>query len=98
MFLRRHKRQDRDIWKKTRQRIWRRDDRQCVKCGKKVLLRACHIDHKKELCKGGSNRDTNLRTLCPPCHVLRREFSHRGMTAGALKKGWIGPGWRDKSW
>ena len=92
------KRQDRGEWSETRKRIWERDEKKCVRCGKEVEINKCHIDHIKDASKGRSNKDENLRTLCPPCHVLRKEMSHRGMTASALKKGWIGPGWRDEVW
>ncbi len=40
----------------------------------------------------------NLRTLCRRCHVLRKDFGHRGMIGKALKDGIIGPGWRNETW
>ncbi len=106
-FLRIHKRQDNDIWRKTRKRIWERDERKCVRCGIEVVLSrkearltkkaVANIDHIIRVKKGG-NKDENLRTLCKRCHVLRKDFGHRGMIAKALKESIIGPGWREEVW
>jgi 5-methylcytosine-specific restriction protein A len=64
--------------------------------------RACHIDHIVPLWRGvaagGTNADENLRTLCRRCHVLRIDPGHRGMIAEALKRGVIGPDYRDHLW
>ena len=105
--MRIHKRQDRDIWNKTRKRVWERDDKKCVRCGVEVVLTrkevretkkaVANIDHIVRVKKGG-NKDENLRTLCKRCHVLRKDMAHRGMGATALKEGIIGPGWRDEVW
>lgn len=91
------KRQPRDIWHVTRERIWIRDGCKCVKCSIPLLLNECHIDHIKSG-KLGTNHDSNLRTLCRRCHVLRADHRHRGMVANALKKGIIPPDWRELVW
>ena len=92
------KRQDFDVWRKTRERVWNRDSGICQHCKEPTDLKKCHIDHIQEVSKGGSNKDENLRTLCPTCHSLRKEFTHRGMCASALKKGYIDADWRNKVW
>lgn len=91
------KRQPRELWQITRARIWTRDGGICVRCKVDVLLDACHIDHIKSG-RLASNADTNLRTLCRRCHVLRADMRHRGMIAKALSDGIIPPNWRELVW
>jgi hypothetical protein len=62
-----------------------------------VALEECHIDHIKSG-KLGSNKLSNLRTLCRRCHVLRADNRHRGMIASALRDGIIPPDWRGLVW
>ena len=92
-----HKRQEISIWHKTRKRIWERDNHKCIHCGKEVKLKECHVDHIIRVKKGG-NKDDNLRTLCRRCHVLRKDFGHRGMIASALRIGIIDHNWRNEVW
>ncbi|MBD2157025.1 HNH endonuclease signature motif containing protein [Leptolyngbya sp. FACHB-16] len=100
----RRKRQSKPIWQQTRKRIWRRDRGKCQGpyCEDKPLgslpLRHAHIDHIKELRYGGTNADSNLRTLCRFCHTLRANKSHQGMIAQALRDGVIPPHWRSLVW
>lgn len=93
------KRQPRELWAETRQRIYKRDGGSCqYPYGKHpVALNECHIDHIKSG-KLGSNSDSNLRTLCRTHHVLRADFRHRGMIASALRAGIIPPNWRELVW
>src|SRR5690349_4498358 len=79
-------RQPPEIWNRTRQRIWTRDGKKCVRCGVRLLLRDCHIDHL-ESGKKGTNQDCSFQTLCRRCHALRLDFRHRGMTHRALRDG-----------
>lgn len=90
-------RQPIEVWRVTRRRILLRDDFQCVRCEIAVCEKTAHIDHIVSG-KLGSNHDTNLRTLCRRCHVLRADRRHRGMIAGALRDGIIGPDWRKEVW
>lgn len=91
------KRQPSYIWNVTRKAIWIRDNCICVHCKKEVTLAQCNIDHIKSG-KKGTNDFGNLRTLCSTCHILRKDFRHRGMTARALQKGLIPPDWRKLTW
>ncbi|AAP09608.1 MULTISPECIES: HNH endonuclease [Bacillus] len=87
-----------ETWRKNiRPIIWKRDNKQCIRCKKTVLLSECHIDH---IISGlhGDNRLQNLRTLCRRCHVLRSDRLHRGMIAKALKDGVITADWRQYVW
>jgi 5-methylcytosine-specific restriction protein A len=96
-------RQDRTTWLSiTRPRIWLRDHGQCFHClqlgtAHVLPLEACHIDHIQSG-KRGTNADSNLRTLCRRCHVLRNDMRHRGMIGGALKIGLIPPDYRPLLW
>ena len=90
-------RQPNYVWNKTREAIWLRDKGTCLHCKKEVSLKECHIDHIKSG-KKGDNKSRNLRTLCKICHILRKDFRHRGMTASALQKGLIPASWRKLTW
>lgn len=48
----------------TRQRIFKRDNYQCLKCGSTKIT----IDHIKPLALGGLNGYKNLQTLCKKCN------------------------------
>jgi hypothetical protein len=69
----------------------------CVHCNIYISLEECNIDHIKSG-KLGTNKLSNLRTLCKRCHVLRADCRHRGMIAKALKDGVIPPNWREFVW
>ena len=90
-------RQGWELWRITRERIWRRDNGRCLHCGEAVELNRCHIDHIRSG-KLANNADSNLRTLCRCCHVLRLDHRHRGMIAAALRDGIIPPNWRELCW
>jgi len=86
------------VWKENiRPIIWKRDNHSCVRCNIKLALNECHIDHIKSG-KLGTNKLSNLRTLCRACHVLRADHRHQGMIAKALEDGIIPPNWRDYVW
>ena len=56
-----------------------------------------HCDHIVSG-KRGTNKLKNLRTLCAPCHALRADARHRGMTANELRRGNLPPNWRELVW
>jgi 5-methylcytosine-specific restriction endonuclease McrA len=93
------KRQPIEIWRETRRRVLERDGYKCVRpsCGAPLTEKTAHIDHI-ESGKNATNEMSNLRSLCRRCHVLRADPRHRGMIAGALKAGIIGPDWRSQVW
>lgn len=92
------RRQPREIWDSTRQRVYERDSGQCTRCRGIVTMATCHIDHIIPLSRGGTNELQNLRVLCRRCHVLRADGKHRGMIASALRDGVIPPDWRSLVW
>ncbi|MBD2093454.1 HNH endonuclease [Microcoleus sp. FACHB-1515] len=99
-FQRRKERPSRSTWRITRRRIWERDQGKCQgpyctdTLPYSLPLLVAHIDHVRELSRGGSNRDRNLRVLCRRCHVLRASQPHHGMIAKALRDEIIPPEWR----
>ena len=92
------KRPPKEIWQEVlRPIVWKRDGGRCTHCRAAVALDECHTDHIKSG-KLGSNKLSNLRTLCRRCHVLRADNRHRGMIASALRDGIIPPDWRGLVW
>lgn len=64
--------QRRKITKEKRRRVYARDGHKCVLCGSTERLT---LDHVVPLIRGGTNLDSNLRTLCEPCNHIKG--SHR---------------------
>jgi len=91
------KRPPKEIWQQLRKIVWERDGGKCKHCHEPVDLNKCHIDHIRSG-KLGTNKLSNLRTLCRCCHVLREDGRHRGMISKALKDGIIPPNWRELVW
>lgn len=56
----------------TRLRIYKRDGYKCKKCGTGSDLT---IDHIIPVSKGGTNVDTNLRTMCRRCNEHRGNYT-----------------------
>ena len=52
-------------WEDIKNRILIRDNNQCGNCGSNYNL---HVHHIVPLSKGGTNKESNLRTLCENCH------------------------------
>ena len=61
-------------WWSIRGRVLRRDKRTCQHCGQP----GGHVDHIVRVADGGSWEESNLATLCPPCHATktRAEMRH----------------------
>jgi 5-methylcytosine-specific restriction enzyme A len=92
------KRSPGEVWKvNLRPAVWNRDGRRCVRCAKELTLTEAHIDHVQSG-KRGTNKLSNLRTLCRRCHVLRADLRHRGLIAKALADGIIPANWRELVW
>ena len=98
------KRQPPALWGETRKQIWQRDQGRCQgpycqhQLPNSLSLKNAHIDHILEVSKGGSDADSNLRTLCRRCHCLRASIAHQGMISAALREGVIPPNWRTLVW
>ena len=81
---RRSKYRTNELWHTTRERVIKRDKGQCKGCGRQTTKAQVH--HIKPRRQGGSNRLSNLVTLCGGCHMtispvpafaLRRAFGIR---------------------
>jgi len=90
-------RQPREIWRETRRKVWNRDGRKCVHCGKRLRLNECHIDHIRSG-KLGTNQLSNLRTLCRICHATRADHRHQALTMRLVRTGELPPNWRELVW
>lgn len=55
--------------------LYRRDRGTCQWCSEKKALDELTIDHIVEVQNGGTNRLSNLRLLCDPCHTTRNKLS-----------------------
>ncbi len=99
------KRLPRELWVERRKRVRERDGGVCQSplpapvCQGKPRLpaRQGHCDHIRSGKQAG-NEQSNLRTLCRVCHVLRADPRHRGMLANALRDGILPEDWRDYIW
>lgn len=68
----RHKRGYGTAWNKLRLRILQRDKRLCRSCKRKGLTTvATQVDHIVPKARGGGDDETNLQSLCQPCHDLK---------------------------
>ena len=96
------KRPPREVWQELRRLVWERDNHRCVRCvalgiDRELPLEEAHIDHVVSG-KRGSNKLSDLRTLCRMHHVLRADGRHRGMIAAALRDGVVPAAWRALVW
>lgn len=63
-----------------RYRILKRDGFRCKLCGMSAKDGAMlHVDHIKEKINGGTNDDSNLRTLCSFCNMGRGSVLTKGL-------------------
>jgi len=81
-----------EVWHNIRRIIWSRDKHQCVHCGRKITLSEAEIDHIVSG-KLGTNKFSNLRTLCKVCHATRLDHRHRVVARNALRDGLINADW-----
>ena len=67
-------------WQETRQRIFKRDNFRCVKCGESKNLHVHHITYENL----GEEKDADLVTLCDKCHKSTHKLSVNDYLAYAL--------------
>lgn len=103
LSLMKNKRQDKEIWEKTRKRVWEKAQGHCERkcCRKKVVLDrrkpdGCEIHHVVPLCCGGTNNFRNLKCLCKKYHSLIDHSSHETNYKIKLRRGLIDR--KDKRW
>ena len=57
-----------DVWKKTRERVLRRDKYLCLRCDRKFDSANLSAHHMVPRAEGGGDNLENLVTLCNECH------------------------------
>lgn len=68
----RHKRGYGRDWELIRKRILERDGYLCQMClSEGLYTSASHVDHIVPKQKGGTNAESNLQSLCKPCHARK---------------------------
>ena len=66
------------VWVKLRKVILERDKHLCQACKRNGLAkRGWHVDHIISKAKGGTDEQTNLQTLCEPCHNSKTAMENR---------------------
>lgn len=58
----------RPLPQRVRWEVFSRDRYRCVTCGRKPPDVCLHVDHITAVCNGGSDHESNLRTLCEDCN------------------------------
>lgn len=53
-------------WRRLKDKIHSRDGYACCKCG--LVTMKLELDHIVNVAQGGSDDESNLQSLCPPCH------------------------------
>lgn len=53
-------------WRRKRDEIFKRDRYTCQVCGR--VGGALELDHIINVARGGTDTDSNLQTICNPCH------------------------------
>lgn len=57
----------------------------CAICGYPVSFKRCTIDHKRPLCKGGTNDFRNLQITCRSCNQMKHSLSQQEFLKKLLK-------------
>ena len=52
----------------TKETLFRRQNHQCIICGKRRLIKNLQIDHIFPVVRGGPDNISNYQLLCPPCN------------------------------
>lgn len=80
----RHERGYGTAWTKLRELVLRRDAgicQACIKTGRITLAR--EVDHITPKAEGGTDEETNLQSLCRPCHAEKSaQEARRGIDRG----------------
>lgn len=60
-----------DNWQNIIEFVKHRDNYTCSKCHQRKSSYELRVHHMVPLSKGGSNKETNLQTLCNDCHISK---------------------------
>lgn len=56
-------------WRRIRERVLLRDQYTCCGCG--LVTQELEVDHIINVAEGGSDDESNLQSLCVPCHQAK---------------------------
>lgn len=71
-----------DHWRRMRERILERDNRQCVECTETENLHVHHLTYERVGCE----LDTDLITLCELCHAIEHQLRPVGKKERQLRE------------
>jgi len=67
-------------WHQLREAILERDDYRCTNCSRpEEAVQSLQVDHSVPRGRGGSDRFSNLRTLCNQCHGAKHDDGYAPM-------------------
>lgn len=61
----------------VKERIARKAEDCCQKCGTPIAGKRAEFDHVIPLILGGQHRESNLQLLCTPCHAAKTKLDVR---------------------
>lgn len=74
-------------WQQLRVQILDRDRYLCMECQRNGRVRlATEVDHIVERADGGTDRPSNLQSLCSPCHKAKTDSSQASRRRGGVRK------------
>ncbi|QFS17028.1 HNH endonuclease [Acinetobacter indicus] len=62
-------------WRRLKQKVHDRDMWTCQSCG--LVTTALELDHIKNIAQGGTEDESNLQSLCTPCHKKKTQQESR---------------------
>jgi 5-methylcytosine-specific restriction protein A len=61
-------------WRRTREAILKRDRYLCQPCYREGrITKADEVDHITPQAEGGTGKDSNLESICIPCHKIKSQ-------------------------
>lgn len=63
-------------WRRLKAEIHKRDDWTCKCCG--LVTTELELDHIVNVAQGGTDDESNLQSLCTPCHKKKTQRESRG--------------------
>ena len=64
-------------WRRLKDKIQLRDQYTCQCCG--LVTMQLELDHIVNQAQGGTDDESNLQSLCPPCHLKKTQKESRGI-------------------
>lgn len=62
-------------WRKLKAKIHLRDEWTCQKCG--IVTTELECDHIVNKAQGGTDKESNLQSLCVPCHKEKTQMESK---------------------